>query len=212
MKPNLLLQTADFLAVDKPPGMSVHNQEDPQNLLSLLERQFGKKLYPVHRLDKETSGVQILALDERAARKLAGEFQERAVRKLYTGVVRGELAGAGVWRQPLSDKAEGRKNPAGLAKDRVACETRYQVLKNSRYFTLCEFDLITGRQHQIRKHAALAGHALIGDGRYGDPKYNGRMAEIYGTDRMFLHCSRVELAGKVIESPVAAMFGDSLKL
>jgi tRNA pseudouridine65 synthase len=204
----VLFQNEDFVAVDKPYGISVHNIEDPVNLLSSLENQLKiKKLYPIHRLDKETSGVQVFALTEAAAKKLSTEFQEKSVIKNYVGILRGKLEqNSGVWLRPLSDKAEGRKNPAGLSKDRIHCETQYRVLESSPYFTYCEFNLITGRQHQIRKHTVLAKHELLGDTRYGDLKYNKKMSTIYETERMFLHCTRLEILKHKIESPVPQCF------
>jgi tRNA pseudouridine65 synthase len=205
----ILFQNRDFVALDKPPGLSVHNVEEAENLLVLAQRQIQiAKLYPVHRLDKETSGVQILALHEAAARNLATEFQKKeAIQKIYLGVLRGALrSNSGIWNQPLSDKSEGRRNPAGLAKDRVPCETRYKVLRQSNFFTMCEFDLITGRQHQIRKHTALVRQPLVGDPRYGEPKYNQRIAEIYGEPRMFLHCARLAIAGEVLVSATPECF------
>jgi RluA family pseudouridine synthase len=199
----IIYQNQNWVAVDKPSGLSVHNNEDPQNLLKVLEKQLKvQKLYPVHRLDKETSGVQILALNDQWASTLAQEFEKRTVEKIYTGVVRGQLKEAeGSWKEALTDKAEGRKNPAGISRERVPCETRFRVLKSSKYFTLCEFNLITGRQHQIRKHAAMANHAIVGDPRYGDKTYNARMAEIYKTDRMFLHCSCLKIVDQTLTAP-----------
>lgn len=199
----IIYQSQNWIAVDKPVGLSVHNNEDPENLLKLLEKQLKMmKLYPVHRLDKETSGVQILALNSEWAANLAQEFEKRAVEKIYTGVLRGKLAEAeGSWKEPLTDKAEGRKNPSGISRERVPCETRFRILKSSNYFTLCEFNLITGRQHQIRKHAAMANHAIVGDPRYGDKNYNSKMAELYKSDRMFLHCSQVNLADQKLRAP-----------
>lgn len=208
----IVFQNEEIIVVDKPIGISIHNAEDATNLLTVLGDQLAAnhghpKLFPVHRLDKETSGIQIFAFDSEAAATYATEFQTRTVLKKYVGVLRGSmLKEDGIWTQPISDKAEGRVNPAGLAKDRVHSETRFHRLKNSKYFTSCEFDLVTGRQHQIRKHAALAGHALVGDPRYGDKKYNLRMAEMYGDARMFLHCSQIEMLGRKFHSPVPAIF------
>lgn len=204
----ILFQNSEFVAVDKAAGISVHNAEDATNLLEVLQKQLGvDKLYPVHRLDKETSGIQVLALTTESARRLAEEFETKSVTKIYVGLLRGKLKdNEGAWKQPLTDKGEGRKNPAGPPRDRVACETRFRVLKRSDYFTLCEFHLITGRQHQIRKHSALTNHALVGDARYGDLKYNQKMAAIYKTPRMFLHCSEMEIGGEKILSPYPENF------
>jgi tRNA pseudouridine65 synthase len=191
----VIFKNEDLVVVEKPGGLSVHNNEDPQNLLSVLEKQLGvPKLFPVHRLDKETSGVQILALNSKAANELSEEFQNRNTIKKYFGITRGQLKQTqGVWNKPLTDKAEGRKNPEGASKDRVACETRFKVVKANKYFALVEFDLITGRQHQIRKHTAVVNHPLVGDPRYGEPSYNKKMAAFYKTERMFLHCSQIKI-------------------
>jgi RluA family pseudouridine synthase len=204
----VLFQNDEFVAVNKPAGISVHNNEDPTNLLLVLQEQLNlKKLFPVHRLDKETSGIQILALNESSAKTLAETFQSRKVEKIYSGVLKGKLdKPEGIWNQPLTDKAEGRRQPAGQSRDRIPCETRYRVLETNQYFVLCEFNLITGRQHQIRKHAAMVNHPLIGDSRYGDPKYNQKISEIYKNDRMFLHCARVVILGTTIECPTPADF------
>jgi len=201
-----LIKNADFVAVDKPAGISVHNVEDSENLLQRVEREIGP-VFPVHRLDKETSGVQVLARNEKSAAELAREFQGRLVNKIYVGVLRGCLAEeSGVWNLPLSDKSEGRRQPQGAPRDRVPCETRFRRLGQSKFFTVCEFDLITGRQHQIRKHSALAKHALVGDPRYGDLKYNQMIFERYSISRMMLHCHSLEIAGIKIVSPVPLEF------
>ncbi|MBF0312678.1 MAG: RNA pseudouridine synthase [Oligoflexia bacterium] len=207
---DILFQNDDFIAVDKPYGISVHNNEDPENLLLVVEKQLKiAKLYPVHRLDKETSGVQVFALNEVAARKLSDEFQKKTVLKIYRGILKGQLKQkSGAWVKSLSDKAEGRKNPAGLLKNRVLCKTLFRVLKSSNYFTSCEFSLITGRQHQIRKHAALANHVLVGDARYGDLRYNQKIASIFKIERMLLHCLQLEILGQRIESPLPSCFLD----
>ncbi len=209
----ILLENQNFVAVNKPAGLSVHNEDAHGNLLSLLETQLKiSKLFPVHRLDKETSGVQVLALNEIAAQKLSQQFQEREVLKIYRGILRGKLSTlVGVWKLPLTDKAEGRKNPQGIAQNRIPCETRYRVLQASNYFSDCEFQLITGRQHQIRKHAAISGNSLVGDPRYGDPKYNQKMAEIYKTDRMFLHCYQIEVLSNQILAPIPTEFTSVLE-
>jgi RluA family pseudouridine synthase len=206
MKIPILTENENWIAVDKPTGLSVHNDEDPLNLIRALEFQF-PKLFPVHRLDKETSGVQLLALNAKSAQNLAEQFQDRKIQKFYTGVAAGELPERGVWKEPLSDKAEGRMNPAGLERDRRDCETHFERIQKSSYFSWLNFEIMTGRQHQIRKHCALSGHALIGDPRYGNPKYNQKMAQLYGFDRMALHCSRLILQdGTEVSSPTPAQF------
>ncbi len=185
----ILARGHSWLVVDKPAGMSVHN--DPQDVCRILGRQLEPgtfdDVHPVHRLDKETSGLLLVALDSGTARDLSGKLQERSCEKVYLAIVRGALPVSETWQtwsQSLSDKAEGRRNPRGQSTDRVEARTDYRVSRSSRYLSLMEVRLLTGRQHQIRKHSAIAGHAIVGDRRYGDPGYNSRMAGIYGTDSL----------------------------
>lgn len=207
-KIKILFQDKNWIAVDKPEGLSIHNDEDASNLQKVLIQQYQfKALLPVHRLDKETSGVQIFALNSDFAQTLANQFQNKSIQKIYHGIARGNMNQSKIiWKQALSDKSEGRKNPAGQARDRVPCETDVKVLEKNKYFSYCEFDLITGRQHQIRKHCALAKHPLVGDHRYGEIKYNSKITKIYQTDRMFLHCHKIVLAQAELISPIPNIF------
>ncbi len=199
----VIYEEKEWLAVNKPSGISVHNNEDRDNLLSLLEKQLGHSaLFPVHRLDKETSGIQIVALTETAAKDLASEFQNKNTNKFYAGVLRGQLkSDSGVWEHALTDKAEGRKNPAGIGNQRIPCATEFKVLQKNKYFSYCEFKILTGRQHQIRKHCALTNHAIVGDSRYGDTKYNQKIFSLYKNERMFLHSQRMQILNTEITCP-----------
>jgi len=213
----ILFESREILVVDKPVGISIHNgdaEEYESDLISLLLTQLGvASLFPVHRLDKETSGLQLFALSSEAASTWAQEFQNDKVSKLYEGITRGTLKESeGTWRQPVTDRAEGRMNPAGLAANRIAAETRFKVLASNKFFSRCRFQLITGRQHQIRKHCAMQKHALVGDRRYGEQVYNRRMVELYRTERMFLHSSQIEIRGQTFISPAPPEFDLLLKL
>lgn len=212
----IIEKSKNWVIINKPAGISVHNEAG--DVRSLLKKQLHPgtfdDIYPVHRLDKETSGILVVATEGETAAALAEQFQNHKAEKFYYAVLRGAMPVSSEfqeWATPISDKAEGRKNPQGLLKDRVQAKTLYKVLKSNKFFSLVEFQLMTGRQHQIRKHAALAKHAIVGDTRYGDQKYNDRMAEIYGTDRMFLHAFRLRLAvnggrPQTFETPVPPEF------
>jgi RluA family pseudouridine synthase len=207
----IVFQNSEIVVVDKPVGLSIHNGESSEldsDLISILCSQLdASKMFPVHRLDKETSGLQIVALSSEAASIWAQEFQNDRVLKFYEGVARGTLSERkGTWLKPITDRSEGRVNPAGLSSNRVPAETRFQVLGSNKYFSRVRYELITGRQHQIRKHSAIYKHPLVGDRRYGDQNYNARMTDIYGTDRMFLHSARIHLRGKVFECPAPPEF------
>lgn len=201
----ILFESQDYIVLDKSAGVSVHNDEE--SLIKQLQKSLSKEVFPVHRLDKETSGIQIMALNSNSARQLAEEFQKRSAVKIYRGVLRGRLEKPdGRWQDPLSDKAEGRRNPAGLSKDRVPCETKFKVLQRNKYMTSCEFEIVTGRQHQIRKHSALNRHPLVGDDRYNDPKYNKMIFERYQVNRLFLHCNKINIDGKDFVAEVPQEF------
>lgn len=211
----LIAEGPGWLVVNKPVGVSVHN--DPQDVTQILRQQLKpgsfQDIHPVHRLDKETSGLLLIALNANLSRELAEQFQAHSCEKTYFAILRGAMPVNDKfqsWTQAISDKAEGRKNPQGLAKDRVEARTDFKVIQANKYFSLIEVKLLTGRQHQIRKHSAMAKHSIIGDARYGDPKYNSRMAHLYGTDRMFLHAARLKIKfsgeEKIFEAPLPAEF------
>lgn len=213
----ILEKSQTWVLIDKPAGVSVHNDTD--DVRSLLSQQLPKgsfqDIYPVHRLDKETSGLLLVALNSTTARELAEQFQSRQTEKYYLAVLRGSIPITSdwqTWSYPISDKAEGRKNPQGLSKDRVEAQTLYRVREANKFFSLVEVKILTGRQHQIRKHSALAKHAIVGDSRYNDPKYNERMTQIYKTDRMFLHAWRLEIKieglPKSFEAPLPTEFSN----
>ncbi|WII71433.1 RNA pseudouridine synthase [Bdellovibrio sp. 22V] len=216
----IIEKSKNWLVIDKPPGVSVHNEAG--DVRELLKKQLPKgsyhDIYPVHRLDKETSGLLLIATEQETAAELAEQFQKHQTEKIYYAVLRGAMPVSQQWQEwssPISDKAEGRKNPQGLSKDRVEARTLYRVLQANQYFSLVELQLLTGRQHQIRKHTALAKHAIVGDSRYGDPKYNERMAQIYKTDRMFLHAAKLTLnigsTAKTFTAPLPEDFKNLVK-
>jgi tRNA pseudouridine65 synthase len=203
-----------WIVINKPVGVSVHNETN--DVRALLKKQLNpgtyEEIYPVHRLDKETSGILIVALEEEMAAQLAEQFQSSKAQKEYSAVLRGGIEGKNElnWNWDISDKAEGRKNPQGLLKDRVKSQTLVEIKEANKFFSLVNLKLMTGRQHQIRKHAAIAKHAIVGDSRYNDPKYNSRMADFYKTDRMFLHARKLSLniGGRVqtFETPLPPEF------
>ena len=170
-------QEANWLVIDKPAGLSVHNAEDPDNVLSVLSRHAPDKLYPVHRLDKPTSGLLVLAYQPAMVTELQRALQRAT--KVYWAIVRGVPAPEeGSWRQTISDKAEGRNNPRG--KKRVEAQTDYQVISSNQHLAKIECTIMTGRQHQIRKHCAINRHEILGDTRYGDRRYQQKMTQRFG--------------------------------
>lgn len=187
---NILHNNENWIVVNKPSGLSVHNNEDATNLLTELDAHGFKGFSPVNRLDKETSGIMILSLDGKMTAKLQAALSANSSMKEYLAIVKGvfpEDKRQGSWKQNLTNKAEGKLNPLGIKKDRVSCVTNYKVLAMSRYLSLLQLEIETGRQHQIRKHCVVNSHQIVGDVRYGDKKFNTLIQAKYSFSNMALH-------------------------
>ncbi len=195
-----------WMAVEKPSGITVHN--DPgQDLCSQLahylqaddmiglDHAFG--LHAVNRLDRETSGLVLLAGRRDVLKFLSEQFEQGLVKKEYLAVVHGTVPitpgeAWGEWHWKLTKKAAGRTHIQGKGK-RVACTTRFKTLKQSRHYTLLKCILVTGRKHQIRRHAALAGHPVLGDLRYGSKRACRYLAENHHFTRLALHAASLSI-------------------
>jgi RluA family pseudouridine synthase len=216
----VLYSQKGWLAVDKPCGISVHN--NPGNdLISLLSDKINSdpklsecleikhpfKVAPVHRLDKETSGVILLATDNDFLGSLSQLFANGMVKKTYIALVHGNFdlkktsPESNIWEFALSKTAGGRNNPVGKGK-RVNCKTRYRVLQQSRHYSLLEIDLLTGRKHQIRRHAKLSGHPVTGDNRYGSKRSIDYLKNTMHYGRLGLHCKSLEFILPGLEKSV----------
>ncbi|MGH9671697.1 MAG: RluA family pseudouridine synthase [Bryobacteraceae bacterium] len=176
----VLYEDAAVIAVDKPAGMVVHAGAGVRSgtLVNALLHRFqalsgvGGPLRPgiVHRLDRFTSGVVLVARDDAAHRDLAAQFASRRVRKIYLALVHGRVpAETGRIDAPIErDPARRVRMSARRGKGRAAL-TEYRVLRRWKDFTLLEVVMATGRTHQIRVHLSLAGHPVAGDRLYGAP-------------------------------------------
>jgi RluA family pseudouridine synthase len=166
----VLYRDDDCVAVLKPCGVAAvpERTEDAGCLRALLERQLGLRVYPVHRLDKEVSGVILYALTAAAHRSLNTAFERRDARKTYLAVVHGAVpSGQGDIRRPLREFGSGRMgvDDAGGKPS----ETRYDGVQRAGRFSLVRLHPLTGRRHQLRVHLYSIGHPIAGDPRYGDP-------------------------------------------
>lgn len=186
---NIIFEDTRMLVLNKQAGVSVHNPRAGDSLNDFVQEYLGvEKLYPAHRLDKETSGLIIYAKSSKWASVIQTIIAERMIEKKYIGVFKGEITEEqGIWKWALTNKPEGRGKPQGWVKFRKKAVTEWTKLRSSPYFTELELKIITGRQHQIRKHASLAKHHLVGDPRYNQPEYNEKISEAYGFNRMALH-------------------------
>jgi 23S rRNA pseudouridine1911/1915/1917 synthase len=198
----ILYEDEDVIAVDKPAGMVVHAGAGAHSgtLVNALLHHFGAlsqlggELRPgiVHRLDRYTSGVLLVARSDSAHRKLAEQFAARTVEKVYLALVHGKVKGEqGRIDKPISrDPARRVRMTARRGTGRAAI-TEYKVVRRFGQFTLLEVRIKTGRTHQIRAHFASLGHPVAGDRVYGAP------AQVEGLPplgRFFLHAYRVGFA------------------
>ena len=173
----LVYQDSDIVVIDKPAGLSVHpgpGHPDQTLVNGLLARcpdiqGVGGEIRPgiVHRLDKDTSGLMMVAKNHYAHQELSNQIKDRRVTKGYMALTTGVVSpDSGIIDQPIARDPRHRKRMAVVAGGRES-RTRYRVLGNPSGHSLLELALETGRTHQIRVHLAHLGHPLLGDGVYG---------------------------------------------
>lgn len=201
-----------FTAINKPCGMLVHRtsiaEDDDAVALQLLRAQLNRMVYPVHRIDRPTSGILIFAHSPEITKVLQEEFQLNTSQKKYTALVRGWLP------DEIVSNREVRNDRGNLQ----TAETRFILKKKlempfatDRYetarFSIIEAFPSTGRWHQIRQHLAQLRHYIINDRVHGDGKQNKLFTGQTGIREMFLHATSFEFrhpiskATIVIEAP-----------
>jgi tRNA pseudouridine65 synthase len=209
----ILYQDDYLVAIDKPAGLFVHRSFMDKNeiyfALQLVRDQIGQYVYPVHRLDKPTSGVLLFALNKDVARQMSDMFVNKTIQKTYYALVRGHLLGDGLIDYPLKEKLDklGDKN---VSRDKPAQEAQsyYQSIAiasvdislgkyNSVRYSLIKLLPKTGRRHQLRRHLAHLRHPIIGDINYGDNKQNPFFNQYFGFKRLMLIAKQLDFAHPV---------------
>lgn len=189
-----------LVVINKPAGLLVHRTRiatgEKRFAVQLLRDQLGQRVYPVHRLDRPTSGLLVFALSPENAAILAEQFSTRAVDKTYLAVVRGYPESSGTINHPLKyihDDYDKRAKPK-QAEDAI---TRYRTLAKvelpvqvDRYptsrYALLELKPETGRRHQLRRHLKHISHPIIGDPKHGKGVHNRYFAEHFSCSRLLL--------------------------
>ena len=234
----VLYEDDNIVAVNKPAGMVVHSGAGATSgtLVNALLNHFsalstvGGELRPgiVHRLDRMTSGVLLVAKNDRAHQRLARQFQQRRVQKTYWAIVHGGItkqhpsarkieADGHCWHRlemPIGRDAHQRIKMSTRHAGRSA-QTDFRVLKQSGGYSLLEVRIATGRTHQIRVHLSKIGHAVVGDRLYGAP---GAPAGLGKLDRFYLHARQIGFVHPstneriVIEAPLPEEFTELMGL
>ena len=215
-----ILYLDNYLAiVNKPAGWLVHrtplDKGETRFVLQTLRDQIGQHVWPVHRLDKGTSGVLLFALDADTARTLGQAFESgEGLQKTYRAVVRGWPADSGLIDHAL------KRMPDDMRTERTEVQPA-----QSRFATLRHFELplphsqpqqgfastrcaevalkpLTGRRHQLRRHMKHIAHPIIGDATHGKGPLNRAVAELLGLQRLWLHAERLELPHPVSGQPL----------
>ncbi len=204
----ILFADEHLVAINKPSGLLVHrspiDRRETRFALQLLRDQLGCRVYPVHRLDKPTSGALLFGLSAEAARRMTESFADRRAVKTYLAVLRGYSASEGLIDYPLVEEPERRERGQGGA-DREPREARTAFRRLAtveiphavgRYATsrycLVEAQPVTGRRHQLRRHFKHLFHPIIGDTRYGEGRHNRFFRERLDCPRLLL--AAVELS------------------
>lgn len=170
-KPEIIFSNDDFIAVNKPSGLlSIPDRLGQEvSLKVLLEAQYGK-VYTVHRLDKDTSGLILFALNEQAHKLLSALFEGREMNKQYLGLVNGRLMNSsGSIDAPIMEHPALNGTMVTHQKGKPSL-TDYTLVEQFAQYAWVQFRIHTGRTHQIRVHMKHIGHSIVGDVLYGDGK------------------------------------------
>ena len=229
----VLYRDDHLIAIHKPSGLLVHRTPldfyETRFALQILRKQIGRRVYPVHRLDKGTSGVLLFALDKETGRALSCCFEQQEVQKTYLAVVRGWPEDGGVIDHALSRRVDDAEFHDVRAQDLPQpAVTRFRTLAtvelphrvdrypSSRY-ALVELEPLTGRRHQIRRHLKHISHPIIGDATFGKGRHNRLFQELFGSQRLLLACTSMSLRHPVtgvelkLEAPPSEDFAGLLR-
>lgn len=203
----ILYRDEYIVAVNKPAGMLVHrswlDSHETQFVMQTLRDQIGRHVFPVHRLDRPTSGVLLFALNSETANLLCRQFEGKNVQKHYLAVVRGYLTGIDQIDYPLKIRRDKIADKFSREeKESQSAVTDYEELRTvempwavgkyqtSRY-SLVRLIPHTGRKHQLRRHMKHIFHPILGDTQYGDLHQNRALAEKTQVSRLMLHAEKL---------------------
>ncbi len=214
----VLYQDEHLIAINKPSGWLVHrswlDRHETQFVMQTVRDQIGQHVFTVHRLDRPTSGVLLMALSSEVARMLSQQFERHQVQKTYCAVVRGYVLASGTIDYALTEEldkladkhASPNKGPKPAVSHYQPLATVEMPVAIGRYatsrYSLVELKPETGRKHQLRRHMAHIRHPIIGDTAHGDLRQNRGMAQHFACPRLMLHASHLQLTHPVSGEPL----------
>jgi tRNA pseudouridine65 synthase len=202
-----------LVAIDKPPGLLVHRTQlaagEDEAALQRLRDQLGRPVWPVHRLDRGTSGVLLFALSPEVASLLGAMFEQGRMDKRYLALVRGwPREDAGLIDHPLARDPErpsaGQPLLEAQTRWRVLARLEWPLASDPRFATtrvaLLEAEPLQGRRHQIRRHLKHLAHPILGDATHGKGPLNRAVAAHLGLQRLWLHAQTLRLRHPLLGS------------
>lgn len=220
---DILFQDEHLVVVNKPSGLLVHRSEidrrETQFLMQWVRDQIGQRVYPVHRLDKPTSGAIVLALDSVTARLLSEQFMNHEVTKQYIAIVRGYVREAMTIDHALKEEldkiadAKAQKDkPAQSAVTHIIPLTKIELPFSVGKYDTTRYSLVsltpeTGRKHQLRRHMAHIRHPILVDSNHGDNKHNRFFRETLKVNRLMLHAQSIQFLHPHTKEQVSCVAG-----
>ncbi|OCG10486.1 tRNA pseudouridine(65) synthase TruC [Gilliamella apicola] len=214
----ILYQDNDLIAINKPSGWLVHrswlDKHETVVVMQTLRDQIGQHVFPVHRLDRPTSGVLLFALSSEIARLMSEQFATKQIEKTYHAIVRGYVEGEATIDYPLveeldkiADKFSDSNKPAqdavttyrGISK--IEVPIKVGKFDTARY-SFVELKPKTGRKHQLRRHMKHIFHPILGDSKHGDLHQNRAFAEFFSIKRLMLHASKLQITHPINHDPI----------
>lgn len=218
MNLQILYQDEYLVAVDKPAGLLVHrsmlDMHETQFAMQLLRDQIGQHVYPVHRLDRPTSGVLLFALSAAMATQLGALFAAQQVTKRYFAIVRGYTDEKGEIDYALkekldkiADKKARKDKPAQEAQTSFQRLAQFELPHAVGRYDTARYSLLaltphTGRKHQLRRHMAHIRHPIVGDTSHGDGKQNKFIKQQYGFTGLALSCASLSFVHPISQQKI----------
>ncbi len=229
----ILYRDEDLIAINKPSGLLVHkspiDKHETRFALQVLRDQIGQYVYPVHRLDKPTSGVLLFALNREMVTTMSQLFRDNQIDKEYIAIVRGYTQSEGLISHPLKQMLDTKaQKEKGMSKEAQEAQTAFSCLATielpypvSRYpvarYSLVKLRPKTGRKHQLRRHMKHIFHPIVGDTKHGRGEHNILFREKFDCHRLLLHAQKMDFVHPVskkklsIAAPLDQAFKGLLK-